>query len=838
MGKNMKITGNKIAAVASLMAIASPLTATAQNYVGNNPLANKNSLGAANTNLKKAESSVSVNGGQVFVTYQSNLDTNLQQFFMPETGKIIVDFLGVRVGDKVDSITDDKIVEKVQLIQGSDKARLVITVKKEIIEYYKTLGKKLSANDIVVTQAPDQTTVSFRPEIIAAAQIAQKQVLVASVAAQKEDLSKRFETVNPTSNISDDVKAETEARAMAQVRALNENQRGNAPIASSFTTAKTGMENAIKSNAITLEKINFSKYNGGTGRLTLDLSNASAFANVKKADNLLIIEVPGLVISPSLKKKIITSQLGLATKSVDILENDAGVKIIVENAGYWEHSLSQADNKVSIDIRTLNEAQAKQKAELEAEKNKSYNGKAITLNFQNMEVRALLQVIADFTGINVVASEKVQGAMTIKLNNVPWEQALDIILESKDLTKVMNGNVLWVATREEYNTKQKALIESQAQTYELEPIKLMTYQLNYHKASEIAAFLLGGKSENASASAAGGGGAISKTEGGSNRVLSKKGAVNFDSRNNILFVQDTQAKLDEVTKIIKRLDASSRQVLVEAKIVIADEKFSRDLGVRYGLQLSGGGGANRFGVGSDPSGALRGANGQNVTSGSTGSSVSLPGTLIGLAAGTGASAIAFSILNANTGNALSLELSAMEEQNRGRVVSSPRIVTFDNQKAVIEQGTEIPYVTPGTGNSPPTVAFKKAVLGLGVTPQISPNGRINLNLDIRKDTVGELVSVQGGGTVPSIDTRNIQTQVTVKNGQTIILGGVFESISREDLRKVPFLGDLPIVGNFFRNSIKGKDRAELLMFITPYIIEDSALDSEGPVESVEVKRIE
>lgn len=843
---SIKVKVKRFTAVLSATATAlTSLSPIGANLAHAQDLKTQTANDQSNSDVKSASAgstSVSISNSQVSVKYKSNLNTNINQFLLPN-GKIVVDFTGVEMDDKIDLVAQDLVIERVQMIEGNGKSRLIVSVKKDFIEYLNAKKITLSASNLLVSQSPDNTIISLKQELLPEVKNYERYVIARAVQEKSNDLAARgSESGMFNQNITDETRKVAPVSNQLQVATQSINQSVEQPANSSSNNAASAavvLEKDTNSALVTLEKIAFSRTIGTNGRLTLDLSNASSFASVKRADNLLIIEIPGLKVPDELKKKLSTANLSLATKSVEILSSEAGVKIIAEQSGFWEHTYSQADKRVVIDIKTLTQEQSKLKAEAEAEKNKSYTGKSITLNFQNMEVRALLQVISDFTGINIVASDKVQGSMTIKLNNVPWEQALDIILESKDLTKLQKGNIIWVATRDEYNQKQKSQIETQAQAYELEPIKLMTYQLNFHKASDLATFLIGGRGASSSSSI-GASVNVASTESGSNRILSKKGTVNFDARNNILFVQDTQAKLDEVSKIIRQLDSSARQVLVEAKIVIADEKFSRDLGVRYGLQVGAGRGNSRAAIGSTPSTASTTANRGNVsTDPATGAvTVLSPATAIDLAAGTGASTIAFSILNAVSGNALNLELSAMEQDNRGRVISSPRIVTFDNQQATIEQGTEIPYVTPGSGTSPPTVAFKKAVLGLGVTPQISPNGRISLKLDIKKDTVGELVSVQGGGTVPSIDTRNLQTNVTVKNGQTIILGGVYESISREDLRKIPFLGDLPVVGNFFKNSIKGKDRAELLIFITPYVIEDSTLDADSSVgDTVEMKKI-
>lgn len=781
-------------------------------------------LGEINNNKDTIKTNVEINLSEVTVSYPSNLNTDVQKFLIPATGKIIIDFYGVNksnnnINNTKEILTNDSIIEKYQLISDDTRTRLILSVRQEILNYLKNNNnlKYLSIEDIIISQSPTQTKIAFKADLLAAVHFMKKNEVKTLLTEKIVQYEKNNQPIL-FENITEDL-------SIAQIN-------------------KEKLEQEIKNNKIVnekviLEKLNFTKMTNSSGKLSLDLSSSVSLANVKKADNYLIIEVPGMVASEELKKKINVQNFNLATKIIDILENENGIKIILEQEGYWTHSLSQADNKVNIEITSLTKEESEKLKEEEYRKTNGNSGKKLSLNFQNMEVRALLQVIADFTGINIVASDKVLGNMTLKLTEVPWEQALDIILDSKDLVKQQKGNVIWVATRDEYNTKQKNMIETQKQSYELEEIKLVSYQLNYHKASDVATFLIGGKTTSVTAASAGSSGAEAKTDSGDNRILSPRGSVNFDARTNTLFVQDIQSKIAEVSRIIKKLDASSRQVLIEAKIVIADDGWTRDLGVKYGFQYNTRRSGMAVGVGSNASNALNQVNGDTVTITETGGrSIVSPQSAIDLAASTGAATLGLSFLNQLTGAGLLAELSAMENENKGKVISNPRIVTFDHQAAKIEQGTEIPYVTPGTANTPATVSFRKAVLALNVIPQISPNGRVNLQLDIRKDTIGEYINVAGGGTVPSIDTRNVTTQVTVKNGQTIVLGGVYESITRNDIRKIPFLGDIPGIGNFFKNTIKENGKAELLIFITPHVIEDSLADQGVEAEVIDLQKIQ
>jgi len=448
------------------------------------------------------------------------------------------------------------------------------------------------------------------------------------------------------------------------------------------------------------------------------------------------------------------------------------------------------------------------------EDSKKYVGKKLSISFQDMEVRAILQVIADFTGLNIMSSDQVTGTMTIRLKDVPWDQALDLVLESRGLQKVKDGNVIWVATSKEVKENNDSKIALKNQQEELGELKLEFFQINYYKAEDLKNVIENKDTDN-------------QSNGQSRKFLSSKGSVGVDPRNNMIFIQDTEEKLKEIRGLIKKLDIANKQVLIEAKIVIADSSFGKDIGTKFGIRYRNQIGDNTYGIGGNivESGAVAGGSVDPVTSltnlASAGINAVAPG-VIGL-----------TLLRAS-GNALGIELSALEQNNRGKVLSNPRLLTADNKKAVIEQGTEVPYVTPGTNGSAPTVTFKKAVLKLEVTPQIAPNGKVVMDLNIRKDTIGQLIPIQGGGQIPAIDTKNINTMVTVNNGQTVVLGGVYEIATKDDLSKIPFFGDLPILGNLFKHTAKNEVKGELMIFITPYIIEEKDLDESQVVVPPEV----
>jgi type IV pilus assembly protein PilQ len=453
-----------------------------------------------------------------------------------------------------------------------------------------------------------------------------------------------------------------------------------------------------------------------------------------------------------------------------------------------------------------------------------YTGEKISLNFQNIEVRAVLQIIADFTNFNVVTSDGVTGAVTLRLKDVPWDQALDIVMQARGLGMRKNGAVLWIAPREEIAAKEKQELESRAAIEGLESLQTQSFQLNYAKAVDIAAQLSTGRA----AGATGGVGAVGVSTGfagstgaqANGRILSARGSAVADARTNQLMVNDVPAKLEQVRQVIKRLDIPIRQVLIEARIVEADDKFSRALGVKLGGASGTINIAGNANVGFGGSyGAVSNASGQTTgTLDATSSQfVSLPA--VGLN-GYNASTFAVSLFNSSASRFLNLEISALEAEGKGKIVSSPRVVTADQVKAIIEQGTELPYQV-ATASGATSIAFRKANLKLEVVPQITPDGNIILDVDVNKDSVGQ--STTAGY---AIDTKHVKTQVLIENGGTVVIGGIFEMLEREDITKVPGLGDLPWIGALFRSKQKIVNKSELLVFLTPKTIASTLTNTE------------
>jgi len=577
-----------------------------------------------------------------------------------------------------------------------------------------------------------------------------------------------------------------------------------------------------------LRDVDFRRGKGGEGRIIVDLSDNAAGIDIRQQGKNLIVDFLKTSLPRNLERRLDVNDFGTPVVTIDTFPQGANTRMVIEPQGLWEHSAYQTDNRFIVEIKPVHEDPNK----LTQGTKGGYKGEKLSLNFQNVEVRAVLQVIADFTGLNIITSDTVTGSLTLRLKDIPWDQALDIILQTKGLDMRKNGNVVLIAPREELALKEKQQLENALQIAQLEPLISESFQLNYIKASDLQNLITTNSQQKFGAGAG-----QTATTGGQGSILSQRGVAFVDPRSNILFVQDTAAVLEEVRKIIRQIDFSIRQVLIESRIVIASDDFSQQLGVRFGQQTGFTFSNRRYAGGS--SGSL---NTQPVVSCSGGictreTRTQTPFELASGIASAGysdspqlnvnlpvpnpAGQLALTLINLGSGNLINLELSALEADARGKVISSPRVVTADNQKAAIEQGTEIPYVTPGSANQPATVTFKKAVLRLEVTPQITPDNRIIMVVEIRKDTVGQYVQLGGGFSVPSIDTKNVVTQIHVNNGDTAVIGGIFEEEIRNDVTQVPFLGNLPILGYLFKQTGTTSKKSELLIFLTPRIVKES-----------------
>jgi type IV pilus assembly protein PilQ len=560
-----------------------------------------------------------------------------------------------------------------------------------------------------------------------------------------------------------------------------------------------------------LKDIDFRRGTDGSGRVIVGLASAQVGVDIRQQGQSLVVEFLRSTLPESLRRRLDVTDFGTPVKAISAVQSGDRVRLVVEPTGAWEHSAYQTDNQFVLEVRPMKVDPNK------LTQGPGYQGEKLSLNFQNIEVRALLQVIADFTNFNVVTSDTVTGTVTLRLKDVPWDQALDIIMQSKGLGVRKSGNVLWVAPKDELAAKEQVDLEAKKKVAELEPLRTQSFQLNYTKAEEVAKGLVG---QNLGG---GGGGGSAQTS----RILSPRGTVIFEGRTNQLFVSDIPSKLEEIQQLIAKIDIPVRQVLIEARIVEADDSFGRTLGVKLGGSdlrgLRGGtagvgvGGNNRVTVGGNYN-AIGGQTTQmdpddflyNDTQ-----FVNLPAGVSAAAfAGNPAASVAFSLFSAASQRFLNLELSALEAEGKGNIVSSPRVITADQTKARIEQGEEIPYQI-ATSSGATSVQFKKASLRLEVTPQITPEGNVILDVEVNKDSRGALTTAG-----PAINTKQVKTQVLVENGGTVVIGGIFTQDEQTQLSKVPLLGDIPILGYLFQNRVRSTSKTELLIFITPKIVTD------------------
>ena len=577
---------------------------------------------------------------------------------------------------------------------------------------------------------------------------------------------------------------------------------------------------AQNATALGLREIDFRRGADGAGRVIVSLPSTQVGVDIRQQGQTLVVEFLRSTLPDALRRRLDVADFGTPVRSIATFQSGDRVRMVVEPTGAWEHSAYQSDNQFVLEVRPLKIDPNK------LTQGPGFQGDKLSLNFQNIEVRALLQVIADFTNFNVVTSDTVTGTVTLRLKDVPWDQALDIILQSRGLGVRKNGNVLWVAPKEELAAKEQVDLEAKKKVAELEPLRTQSFQLNYTKSEEVARSL-SGQSFGSSGSGGGGGSAGSSNP---TRILSPRGSVIFESRTNQLFVSDIPSKLEEIQLLIGKIDIPVRQVLIEARIVEADDSFGRALGIKLGSTDLRGvrGGTPGYGVAGDtrvtvggnysaisaqtlqPNGTVavdaRGAYNNQF--------VNLPANVSTGFGGGSAATVALSLFGATANRFLNLELSALEAEGKGNIVSSPRVITADQQKARIEQGEEIPF-QQATSSGATSIQFKKASLRLEVTPQITPEGNVILDVEVNKDSRGELTAAG-----PAINTKQVKTQVLVENGGTVVIGGIYTQNERNEINKVPLLGDIPYLGLLFQNRVRTTSKTELLVFITPKIVTD------------------
>ncbi|MHB8472228.1 MAG: type IV pilus secretin PilQ [Gammaproteobacteria bacterium] len=560
-----------------------------------------------------------------------------------------------------------------------------------------------------------------------------------------------------------------------------------APVAAASTAPATAYPAVAAGKRI--DNVDFRRGEHGEGRVVVTLSDPSTPVDMKQEGNNVIVDFVGADLPETLARRLDVLDFATPVKTVDTTAKSGKVHMVIAVTGESESLAYQTGNQYTVEVKPI----SKEKKAEEQKAKFGFTGERLSLNFQNIEVRAVLQLIADFTNLNLVTSDTVQGNITLRLKNVPWDQALDIILRTKGLAMRQNGNVILVAPAEEIASREKAELEAAKAVEELAPLRSEFVQINYAKAADLAALI----------------------KAKENSLLSARGSVTIDERTNTLLVQDTADKLADIRKLVATLDIPVRQVLIESRIVIANDDFNRELGVRFGAT---GFHTDSSGRSLSTGGNLNATNAINTTA-ATGGTVAAPPLgdrlNVNLPVANPAGRVALALLGKDY--LLDLELSALQSEGRGEVISSPRVITANQKEALIEQGVEIPYIQPISGTSTaPSVSFKKAVLSLKVTPQITPDDRVIMDLTVTKDSVGEIF--QG---VPSINTREVTTQVLVDNGATVVLGGVYEQTRNDQVNRVPFLGELPGVGVLFRNTNKIDKKSELLIFVTPKIVKES-----------------
>ena len=564
--------------------------------------------------------------------------------------------------------------------------------------------------------------------------------------------------------------------------------------------AATQFAPAQNDQPLAVRDIDFRRGSEGAGRVIVDLPSTQVGVDIRQQGQNLVVEFLRSTLPDKLRRRLDVADFGTPVQAISTTQSGDRVRMVVEPKGAWEHSAYQTDNQFVLEVRPMKVDPHK------LTQGPGFSGEKLSLNFQNIEVRSLLQVIADFTNFNVVTSDSVTGTVTLRLKDVPWDQALDIILQAKGLGVRKNGNVLWIAPKEELANREQVDLESRRKLAELEPTRTQAFQLNYTKAETIAKSLIGSAMVGAAVGDA--------TGQNSGRILSPRGSVIFEQRTNQLFITDIPSKLEEIQAMIAKIDIPVRQVLIEARIVEATDNWGQSLGVKLGF-------ANLAGPPTSGPGVNVGGN-YSAIGAQTGQSppvdfsntqfVNLPANTGSL--GAAAATFALSLFSASADKFLNLELSALENDGNGKIVSSPRVITADQVKALIEQGEELPY-QQATSSGATAVQFRKAILKLEVTPQITPEGYVLLDLDVNKDSVGR-PTLQGF----AIDTKHVRTQVLVENGGTVVIGGIFTQTNQEEINKVPLLGDIPYMGWLFKNRLLTTKKTELLVFITPKIVTD------------------
>jgi type IV pilus assembly protein PilQ len=605
-------------------------------------------------------------------------------------------------------------------------------------------------------------------------------------------------------NLDSMVAYETRASGNTVTIILGDGEEYNAGTTQFASNVASSQSYASSGGARSISGVDFRRTRDGGGRVVVNLTDPSTPVDIRQEGGRVVAVFKDTDLPAELMRRLDVMDFATPVTTVDTLRTNLDTRIVISAEGKYEQLAYQSDNEFTIEINPAAEETA-EGSTLFSE-TKEYEGQRLTLNFQDIETRAVLQLLAETSGRNIVVSDTVQGNVTLRLRNVPWDQALDIVMTTKGLDMRQNGNVIIVAPAEEIAARETADLEAKAAITELEPLYSEFLQVNYAKAGDLASLISGSGGEG-------------------NALLSGRGSIAVDDRTNTLLVQDTAERLQDIRRMVSTLDVPIKQVLIESRIVVVNDDFSRDLGVRLGVtgfnENSTDGATVISGTGSGTDTMINSVI-ENLGTSGTIYPIEVPQLgnryNVNVPISNAAGRFALAVLEGDF--LVDLELTALEAEGRGEIVSTPRVITANQKEARIEQGVEIPYQQSASSGAT-TIQFKKAVLSLTVTPQITPDNNIIMDLLVHKDSVGDIISTGGlGGTVPSIDTRAVQTQVLVADGQTVVLGGIYETERRETINKVPFLGDIPVLGHLFKSKQRTDNKAELLIFVTPRILEE------------------
>lgn len=737
----------------------------------------------ATARLQTVDSAVQSSGKS---TLRLHFDSKVglpKSFIMKQPASIVLDFpdASTAMGKRSKQL-NSRSVKNIRIASGAKKLRIMVSLKK--LTKYTT---SIQGNDVVLT-FEDKVNPVVQPRIVHSQKVQPRK----AHAPRKQITRRQQQVISNTARLNNNARTVVKQKSVKRQAVASNYVHRPQVQASKYKPTKqkvTYRPPVTKRVNNLLGTIDFKRTQNGNGAAIINLPSHATVAESHKVGNVVVITLKNVNVKQP-KKRIDVLDFATPVSFIDVARRGKDTQIRVLGNKAFTFTTNRNGKQFTLTMKKV-----KRKVVINPiNKKKHYTGKKLSLNFQDIEVRSVLQLLADFTDRNIVVSDSVKGNITLRLKDVPWDQALDIVLESKGLAMRENGNVTWVAPAAELAAKEQHELQAIKRKQDLEPLITEYISVNYAKASDLLKLIQSAGKGKKEAS-----------------LISKRGSISVDVRTNTLLVQDMSERVNDIRSLVKTLDVPVRQVSIEARIVYATDEFGKELGARFGASKFGSSGAISGGIGSTNSmvnDLIGGSSSVRVPNVNDRLSVNMP---VAGAAGS----LAFSLLSKDY--LLDLELSALQAENKGEVISSPRVVTADKQKATIEKGVEVPYEIESLSGGT-TIAFKKAVLGLEVTPQITPDEHISMDLVVRQDEINKYYQSASGNSIPIIDTRNVTTQVLVDNGQTVVLGGVHEETKSDDVRKVPMLGDLPILGNIFKKTAKKTVKRELLIFVTPKIL--------------------